>query len=440
MTVECVVSDITGTPLIEHTSGTSNPPVFTIEKIDSLENIELNEEQSITCKAISEPKFPNPENPDPPSTESPPGTTTVIPQNPCIDPAFVEINVLDPPLVDVEYHVGEGPYPVIPTHFDFTTTTRPRSQQHDLCGAIKVTPLYEGQPINNLDPSTPVTYNEAQNQFTVETDDSAFEETTKKYGLRAEFEKYPKDSFLGVTFREPKADIMFNDPCEMPTFNSVPQISPISGDFSGSGLDNQLQEFDIQPEGCKVEYECTDISPVDLAQTTGIPVCLPSMFDGIIDGNGTDGKFRFVPTEDDYKNGTYLPGEYIVEITGCTKVSQECKKAYFNIILADPCDPPTLEPPSDLIDQTYTLTDTSRADYITAGWTISPSYCKVEFSQNCTPLTNGGTAIQKRTETTISDIGEVTYKFDWTSDLSPLGQTQTCTITGRSTSIYGTNN
>lgn len=76
------------------------------------------------------------------------------------------------------------------------------------------------------------------NQFTVETADPAFEETSKKYGLRAEFEQYPKDSFLGVTFREPQANIFFNDPCEKPTFDSVPQTSPITGDFSGSGLNN----------------------------------------------------------------------------------------------------------------------------------------------------------------------------------------------------------
>ena len=83
---------------------------------------------------------------------------------------------------------------------------------------------------------------------------------------------------------------------------------------------------------------------------------------------------------EDYQNGTVLPGEYIVEITGTTQVSQDSEKAYFNMIIEDPCDPPTIQPPSDLIDQRYTLTDTSRADYVTAAWTITPSFCEVDFT------------------------------------------------------------
>jgi len=50
------------------------------------------------------------------------------------------------------------------------------------------------------------------------------------------------------------------------------------------------------------------------------------------------------------------------------------------MIIVDPCDPPTFEPPSDLIDQFYTLTDTGREDYVTAAWTITPSFCEVDFT------------------------------------------------------------
>lgn len=63
------------------------------------------------------------------------------------------------------------------------------------------------------------------------------------------------------------------------------------------------------------------------------------------------------------------------------------------MIIVDPCDPPTFEPPSDLIDQFYTLTDTGREDYVTAAWTITPSFCEVDFTQSCTPLSNGETSV-----------------------------------------------
>ena len=159
-----------------------------------------------------------------------------------------------------------------------------------------------------------------------------------------------------------------------------------------------------------------------------------------MDDNGTDGQFRFVPTEADYISGKYLPGEYIVEITGTTRVSQESKKAYFNMILTDPCDPSSIQPPADLVDQVYTLTDTSHADYITAAWTITPTFCEVDFTQSCTPLVGGDTAVSQKTATSISSNGQVTYAFEWISDLSPLGQTQTCTVTATTKSKYGTNN
>jgi hypothetical protein len=44
--------------------------------------------------------------------------------------------------------------------------------------------------------------------------------------------------------------------------------------------------------------------------------CSDFTFDGSIDGTDSDGILTFTPTLDDYQNGTYEPGEYIVTITG----------------------------------------------------------------------------------------------------------------------------
>ena len=447
--VECEVSDITGNPMIVHTSGTANPPVFTIEKYDSLENIENGEEQSITCVAKSQPEHPTPPpedpanpGPDPPSIETPPETVTVPPQNPCIDPAFVEINVLVPPLMDVNYNVGQGAFPVAPAHADYTITTKPRSEQHDLCGAIMVTPLYEGQPIDNNDASTPVTYNSGDSQFTVETADPAFEELVKEYGARAEFEDYPTADYSTVTSVVSKANIYFDDPCENPSaFNAVSQTSPLTDNYAGQGVESQLIEFEITPNGCKIDYSCTNVKPQDIAQADGIPTCDDFFFDGIMNDDGTDGNFRFVPTRDDYISGKFKPGTYIVEISGTTAVSQETEKANISIVLEDPCDPPTITPPADLVDQFYTLTDQAHTDYTTASWTVSPDYCELDYSQDYTRLQDGDTAVQVKDGSTFGADGAITYAFEYTKDLVPLDptQTQTVTISATSKSKYGTN-
>ena len=108
------------------------------------------------------------------------------------------------------------------------------------------------------------------------------------------------------------------------------------------------------------------------------------MFDGILDGDADDGKFMFTPTRDDYISGTYVPGTYTVTIKGTAAASEtpltDSDTATFDIILTDPCDPPTLTPPADLTDQVYTLTDNAHPDYLTAAWTISPDYCEVDFT------------------------------------------------------------
>ena len=85
-------------------------------------------------------------------------------------------------------------------------------------------------------------------------------------------------------------------------------------------------------------------------------------------------------------------------------------------------------------NQSYTLTDTDQS-YTHPDFNISPDYCPVEYSYEDTGFTDGG----NMPATAITQEGK-TSKFFWDTDKSPLGQTQTVTITGTSTTIYGRSN
>ena len=71
--------------------------------------------------------------------------------------------------------------------------------------------------------------------------------------------------------------------------------------------------------------------------------CADLNFDGTIDGDDSDGKIDFTPTQEDYENKKYPPGDYTITICGTVKQnptsSEDCTD--ITITLVDPCDPPT---------------------------------------------------------------------------------------------------
>lgn len=95
----------------------------------------------------------------------------------------------------------------------------------------------------------------------------------------------------------------FNDPCLDPfSFSATSQDTPTSTDYStGSKVEWEVTGFNILPDLCKVKYECTSVSlqglPVDEAEPID---CADLTFDGVFNGQETDGKLTFTPTVDDY--------------------------------------------------------------------------------------------------------------------------------------------
>ena len=126
-------------------------------------------------------------------------------------------------------------------------------------------------------------------------------------------------------------------------------------------------------------------------------------------------KLSFTATEDDYTNGTYLPGDYRVGITGIVDESEPLISitASFIITLEDPCEPATSLVASTLTDQVYTLTDSNAAPYTIPAFTITPSFCTATCSAQTTVIDINGddfSAVES------FDAESLTFTFNYNGD------------------------
>lgn len=87
-----------------------------------------------------------------------------------------------------------------------------------------------------------------------------------------------------------------------------------------------------------------------------------------------------------------------------------------------PCAPPKkVTKPSDVSNQSYTITDKNAAPYTIGSFSVEPDFCGATTEVEVSPLANGKSAI------TVSD-DQKTFSFFYDDDLSPIGQTQTVTV------------
>lgn len=113
------------------------------------------------------------------------------------------------------------------------------------------------------------------------------------------------------------------------------QTNPDPNSYDGP-VDYSITEFTSDPVGCKIDYACKTVVPSDLD-------CSDLNLDGMYDGDDSDGKITFTPTQEDYENQKYPPGDYTVTICGKVRqnptASEDCKD--ITITFVDPCDPPS---------------------------------------------------------------------------------------------------
>ena len=160
---------------------------------------------------------------------------------------------------------------------------------HDLCGAFSFVAKYDSVVVDN----DPLAYNEATREFTASsTDGTLIGLTDKPYSVEVEFQNYPLSTYSTVATNSAASTIDFISPCiDYFTFSSNTQVDPASDNFSGSTMTFTLTEFNMSPARCEVTYECTSVVRVDGA--TSSIACSDLTFDGIIDGQGSDGVLTF---------------------------------------------------------------------------------------------------------------------------------------------------
>lgn len=141
-------------------------------------------------------------------------------------------------------------------------------------------------------------------------------------------------------------------------------------------------------------------------------------FDGVFNGDASDGKFTFRASSNDYRSGDLAPGVYVVEIEGTVDGSNGLAKqtATIEITLLDPCDPPRSVGSPVLQNQQYTLNDLSRPFYKHPNFIADPSYCKLSYSYEISKiLDDEGNEVSAITQQPLD-----TFTFEYTKDLAPV--------------------
>ena len=98
-------------------------------------------------------------------------------------------------------------------HAPFTVSTVPI--EHDYCGDLTIVAKFNDVVIdqNNDDP---LTYSEANRQFTAFSDNGDLILAILPYSLEAEFSEYPKAVNPTVSTAETRANVEFDNPCWYP--------------------------------------------------------------------------------------------------------------------------------------------------------------------------------------------------------------------------------
>ena len=104
--------------------------------------------------------------------------------NPCIDTDFVTI--VAPTFLEQDYIINDDPE-AFPVHAPFTVSTVPIV--HDFCGSLTLVATFNGAPVDG----DPLSYSEADRQFTADSDDTTLIGEIKPFAVNAEFSEYPKD-------------------------------------------------------------------------------------------------------------------------------------------------------------------------------------------------------------------------------------------------------
>ena len=229
-------------------------------------------------------------------------------KNPCIDQEFVRI--LAPTLAKKTYIIDSEPFTFDPEG-EFTVETEP-VVGHTLCGDFKFVAKFANQVVTG----DPLSYNDATREFTADSEDgNLLTDPEQPYSIEVEFLTYPLSTYPTVDTASAASTIEFINPCLKPfKFEPREQTNPSHDEFTGEDIVFTLTEFELTPARCEASYRCTSVERLDQAASS--LSCSDLTFDGVFDGQDTDGTLTFSADSQDYINDTFTPGVYTVTITG----------------------------------------------------------------------------------------------------------------------------
>lgn len=334
-----------------------------------------------------------------------------------------------PNLQELDYEIYQG-VTTYPAHAPFTVDTKPIN--HNLCGALNVTPNYEGGaldpvngPLTNYDPITRV--------FTADSIDEALVGTVKDYGLTAEFVEYPKSTYPSVSQSSANSKLNFGSSCNVATLLATSQINITpSNAYDGQPMVFTLSPFQVDPPICLVTYECISIVGAEASPVT--PTC--SSFSGNL--NDVSRQLTTSFNKSDYAN--VRPQVYTVTIRGTATKSGATADATFTFELEDFCLTQATVNRADIPDTSYNIANTSRPTYSHNAFTTSIPECQSVLTYSYTTAGIVNSAFNTVIENYDTSSRTFTFFYPGNDDgpVRPTPQTEQVTVTAVVGTIWGT--
>lgn len=345
--------------------------------------------------------------------------------NHCLDGTIVTITMPDP--LTYEHIVLDDPSTfTIPD-----ATINGDTSVGALCGTpvLSLTSGAAGSEVNVPETaSDPLQFVPSTRVLTVDTTNTSLIGTNIPITLTATLSNFPSTGVSNTN----TGTVSFNDPCDDPfDFQATGQTNPSNVSYGGSAVAFTLTSFTIDPAFCPVTYSITDVT------NSAVPgnVLPPTKY---VDTLNDDGQVTITLDDADYSGDVVRPGVYTFTITATESdpdnISPESLTATFDVTVVDICYPPTSLAFSagTAVDQTYKITDDD--SYQIPAAIITPSFCKFDYSSQIDPTPTSN--INGVTEDLVTDPTGRTFKFEYDTDLTPVGESQLVTITVTSKSDY----
>ena len=107
----------------------------------------------------------------------------------------------------------------------------------------------------------------------------------------AEFANFPVNTFPTADSATDSDTITFINPCLVPTLTATAQTGPAGDTYSGNPITFNLNQFDITPSFCEVQYSCASVA--FLGGGASVLDCDYVTFDGVFNGDANDGVLTF---------------------------------------------------------------------------------------------------------------------------------------------------